>query len=288
MKNTSKDCPLVCDLLPNYIENLTSPETSTFIENHLSTCTNCTQELKDLQGDITIKKANEKEINYLKKYKKKIISSIFLGIFLGILILFIFYSLLVIYRFFILNSLSSKFSNYENVPNVYLEKNVTTYENQRFVSHVHIQYWFKDNILKMEASSTNPNYSFIYFYDTNQSTEYIINQTNQMVNKIEHTDSHYLKENILSSLLGSYYYRGSSIWNAAFNIYSTSIMQKQDKILVDNTCVYDRNTGLVTSDYSSDYLGNATLTTYQYSFDTVTDDNIQMPNLEDYTPLFLN
>lgn len=283
MKNTSKDCPLICDLLPNYIENLTSLETNLFIEDHLSNCSSCAQELEDLQGDITIKKINEKEINYLKKYKKKIISSIFLGIFLGILILFIFYSTFVIHRFLILNSLSSKFSSYENVPNVYLEENVTTYQNQRFVSHVNLKYWWKDNILKIEASSTQPNYSFIYFYDTNQSTAYIINQTNQMVNKIEHTDSSYLKENMISSLLGSYYYRGSSIWNVAFNIYSTSIIQKQDRVLVDNTRVYDKNTGLVLSDYCSDYLGNATMTTYQYSFDTVIDDNIQLPNLADYT-----
>ena len=36
MKN--KDCNLVRDLLPNYIENLTNNDTNLFIENHLKEC----------------------------------------------------------------------------------------------------------------------------------------------------------------------------------------------------------------------------------------------------------
>ena len=36
-----KICKIVQDLLPNYIENLTSEETNIFIEEHLNTCSNC-------------------------------------------------------------------------------------------------------------------------------------------------------------------------------------------------------------------------------------------------------
>ena len=37
----SKDCKIVEDLLPNYMEHLTNDETNNFIEEHLSNCKNC-------------------------------------------------------------------------------------------------------------------------------------------------------------------------------------------------------------------------------------------------------
>ena len=36
-----KDCKIVQDLLPNYVENLTTKETNQFIENHLENCKDC-------------------------------------------------------------------------------------------------------------------------------------------------------------------------------------------------------------------------------------------------------
>ena len=36
-----RDCKIVQDLLPNYIENLTNEETNRFIEEHLKECPEC-------------------------------------------------------------------------------------------------------------------------------------------------------------------------------------------------------------------------------------------------------
>ena len=36
-----RDCKLVLDLLPNYIEKLTNEETNNFIEEHLKGCEEC-------------------------------------------------------------------------------------------------------------------------------------------------------------------------------------------------------------------------------------------------------
>ena len=36
-----RDCKIVQDLLPNYIEKLTNEETNKFIEEHLKTCEEC-------------------------------------------------------------------------------------------------------------------------------------------------------------------------------------------------------------------------------------------------------
>ena len=48
MKN--KDCNLVRDLLPNYIENLTNNDTNLFIENHLKECSECTDILNSMKS----------------------------------------------------------------------------------------------------------------------------------------------------------------------------------------------------------------------------------------------
>ncbi len=39
----NNECKIVQDLLPNYIENLTSNETSEFIKGHLDNCKECNE-----------------------------------------------------------------------------------------------------------------------------------------------------------------------------------------------------------------------------------------------------
>ena len=38
-----KDCKIIQDLLPNYVEVLTNDETNHFIEGHLKECKNCNE-----------------------------------------------------------------------------------------------------------------------------------------------------------------------------------------------------------------------------------------------------
>lgn len=66
------ECKIVRDLFPVFLDNLTDESTNHFIENHLSTCSECKEILKDMGNDIVLDKINEKEeINYLKKIKLK-------------------------------------------------------------------------------------------------------------------------------------------------------------------------------------------------------------------------
>lgn len=37
----NKDCKIIQDLLPNYIEKLTTEETNNYIEEHFKICENC-------------------------------------------------------------------------------------------------------------------------------------------------------------------------------------------------------------------------------------------------------
>lgn len=70
-----KYCKIVQDLLPTYIENLTDSETNKFIENHIRDCTECENVLKDMNselGETNLQRIyQEREIDYLKKIKRK-------------------------------------------------------------------------------------------------------------------------------------------------------------------------------------------------------------------------
>ncbi len=52
--NEKKDCNIIQDLLPNYIEGLTNEETNKFIEEHLKGCRECKEMLENMQTDLEI------------------------------------------------------------------------------------------------------------------------------------------------------------------------------------------------------------------------------------------
>ena len=68
-----KDCRIVQDLLPNYIEGLTNGETNQYIEEHLKECEECKQVLENMKKDynLTDTKREKREVNFLKKYRNK-------------------------------------------------------------------------------------------------------------------------------------------------------------------------------------------------------------------------
>lgn len=64
------NCMIVQDLLPNYIEKLTSDVTNQAIEEHISTCEQCNELLNIMSAEITTKKtAPKRELKFLKKIK---------------------------------------------------------------------------------------------------------------------------------------------------------------------------------------------------------------------------
>ena len=68
-------CEIIKDLLPNYIEKLTSEETNEYIEEHLKNCEECQKMLNNMQENLNLnstdKKESTQEINYIKKFAKK-------------------------------------------------------------------------------------------------------------------------------------------------------------------------------------------------------------------------
>ena len=69
-----KECKIIQDLLPSFIEKLTSNETNTFVEEHLKECNECKKICEIMQKEVINDVAKErKKIDYLKKYRRKTI-----------------------------------------------------------------------------------------------------------------------------------------------------------------------------------------------------------------------
>lgn len=119
-----KDCKIIQNLLPNYIDNLTDEELNIYIEEHLDKCENCHQALEDMKKEIEINNQNRetreiKEIQYMKKFKNKIkmLKSIILFIFLLILITFV---IITGRKMIIISDLVNRTKKYETSTNYHI------------------------------------------------------------------------------------------------------------------------------------------------------------------------
>lgn len=94
MENKEK-CKIVQDLLPNYIDKLTSKETNSFIEKHLEECKECHEIIENMKKDFEKERneLNKKTIKYAKKYKRKVkhlwfVILLFILLFISIIAIF--------------------------------------------------------------------------------------------------------------------------------------------------------------------------------------------------------
>ena len=89
-----KNCEIIKDLLPLYIDNVCSNASKDLINEHLKSCNNCQKELENIKDNIVISKKNEINVfqNFIKKINLKIIrNSILITILIIALIIPILY-----------------------------------------------------------------------------------------------------------------------------------------------------------------------------------------------------
>jgi hypothetical protein len=80
--NSSLCCEIVQDLLPSYMDKLTSKITNEAVERHLDGCKTCTEKIRRMQKaeNIANTEIPAREIDYLKTVKKKTKKKIFLSV----------------------------------------------------------------------------------------------------------------------------------------------------------------------------------------------------------------
>lgn len=71
-------CEIVIDLLPSYIDGLTSPESNYEIDEHLKTCQDCKNVLEQMKTEIKTEniELNKEIIKPFKKLNKRVLQSI--------------------------------------------------------------------------------------------------------------------------------------------------------------------------------------------------------------------
>lgn len=81
-------CEIVRDLLPLYVDGLTSVETSAEIEEHLKSCEKCRKILNEMsKALVPVKVEQKEEIDYLKKVKKRNHKKIVTAVLAAVLVL---------------------------------------------------------------------------------------------------------------------------------------------------------------------------------------------------------
>lgn len=81
-------CEIIKDLLPNYIDGLTSRESNEAIEQHLETCSSCAKYLNDMKADMKeavkedriLQEVTAGQIDPLLKIRRSVIRKIFFAV----------------------------------------------------------------------------------------------------------------------------------------------------------------------------------------------------------------
>ena len=115
-----RECRIIEDLLPNYIEGLTNEVTNEFINEHLKGCIDCQKEKKKMTDKIEIKELlnEQKEIDYMKKYRKKM--NVLKGIIAIIIIVETIFLGNLFSKFYIINKFKNKMAQ-GNPDNYYVK-----------------------------------------------------------------------------------------------------------------------------------------------------------------------
>ncbi len=298
-----RECKIIQDLLPNYIENLTTKETKAYIEEHLEKCQSCKQVLERMKQEfnLNITKKDNREVKYIKKFNKKI--NILKLIISLILVVFI---ILTARKVIIISSLSKNAENTINTSNYhtvtysyYLEdysktevfslgdkkKIITTQRKDNGINKITIF------ARKNESSSENDKKYIANIYrevkdekdgkiekvvNLNQEIEIFVNPQN--VTKTEN----YLQLFVYSIL--------SSVKDTTFNgeeCYYISNFKSVNNNLEEGMYV-NKSTGLPISSIAYEYKnpdgtrGRVPTSDYIYEFNEVKEEEFVEPNIDEY------
>ncbi len=301
-----KECKIVQDLFPSYIEKLTDSQTNEFIEEHIKNCESCKEKLECMQNDIDLDfpKQKNKEVKFLKKYNIKLKTIQY--IVLAFLLLFVF---IIGRRYVIFTILENRARNTINENNYYfrtIDMDLRTYPTRDSIHDYMISasYMFVETEYYKDGTKLNNSETYTTT-DYQQISNSSSIQTYRSPTKTITLPSDALKK----SERGTASAKGHSIASIQFPTganekhprlapYTTSFPER-----VSNSFIYsihksdflgkecyviksggtedyiDIETGLIIRRISND--GNY-VSQYSYSFGTVTDDDLKEPDLSQY------
>ena len=141
----SKECKIIQDLLPNYIEKLTNKETNSYIEEHLEICVNCKNTYEKMKNEIQLenkktgKKLDKREVNFFKRYKNKL-----RVLRIIILIIILAFAISAVRKMYIVGDLYNKAE--QIVKNTNYHREITSMSEGNFTK---TEIWATENKIKM-------------------------------------------------------------------------------------------------------------------------------------------
>ena len=264
-----KVCKIVQDLLPNYIEKLTSDETNEYIKEHLKECAECTSVLNDMQKNIETKniKMDEREVKYIKKYNKKF------NIIRNILIIIVLLILIIIGRkTFILSSLENKAQEHQNGQNYYLK--LESYSEGKMTI---TEAYYKEEKSLVEITT--------YSKGVGEIKQTLYKSGEEIFSLIDNGDTKVF-QNMGDISVKPVAFTSNSIFGNLYMALTTSI----DKVKLDGKECYiikdgntekfiDADTGLAIKLIDNE---NNRTTDYQYKYNTVKDTDVEKPDTTGY------
>lgn len=285
-------CKIVQDLLPNYIENLTTEDTKTFVEEHLNNCDECKKTYENMKKEIAVKEtsANEQEINYIKKYNNKM-RTLKLIIFIILIVI----AIVLGRKAIIIISLQNKIAEHKNNTNYHMTEYV--YEG---VTYKINEVYSKGNQLLITITSNGSGVKKLAKYSDGEKANIYIDALEENVallnneaitppnysgiyNSIETKGLWDFILNILKSRITTENVNGKECYKID-NFYSTNALIAGEG---GRTIYIDKQTGLLVRTFGGTISNkNGTFTIindYQYEFGTVTDEDLKEPDLANYT-----
>lgn len=268
-----KECKIVQDLLPNYIEKVTNSETNEFIGEHLKGCQECNNIYNSMKENLKVEQLDTSgEINYMRKFKNKL-KILKLIIFL-ILIITIF---VIGRRTIIMTLLNSKGEKLKETMDNYYAEVIETYPDKRITTE--IKTYYKDgNYLTRRKS-----------YQENELTMDIIiyYKDGEMIGLVEYNDG---KKQRFKNVVGS---RAAPLIDTRtfFLNLRESFKCRVEKLNVNSKECYlikyawgqdtiiDKETGFVVKDI---YYKNNVVRDYYIEPGIVKDEDIQRPDTTGY------
>lgn len=280
---SKKECEIVKDLLPNYIDNLTSNDTNTFIENHIKNCKKCEHLLKIMKENENKDIEDKDIIDFAKKFNKK-----YSLLKLIVILLIISFGIVLLSKGIIMKNLINKSSLQSNVDNYYIEylqyndnsiTVITSYiKDNKYLRKLKNINKLNGNIIDEMIEQFDGEKCNLYIKSENEyQTYYDVEKDNIMPIELK---SYYLSINAfdfirscLFSKIETVECNGVEVYKFT-NLYTNQTINKND----DNYVYIDKETGLVlrasSGTISNDNQSYNTFIELNYEFNSVTDDDI--------------
>ena len=188
MKN---ECDIVKDLLPSYVGDLLSNNTSQFVKEHLDSCQECRRLYEGMKKINYNNEDDEQiEIKHLKKYNRHMLILKIILVILALIIITL--PLFFVIKFNLNNNVASKAINnineYKNVSNYLLQITENSIDFEKNKEQFYIsKYFYKDGQYKKETHFESPNVDI----QNSDTLEYGNINSNEKVEIVENQNLYY-------------------------------------------------------------------------------------------------